>query len=354
MQDKIIFSPPDLPGYDFMNELMAKLASMVSSRSGATAPEDALEGEIWVKTETYLDEDDNELQRMTLMIRRNGADVDILSEFKADCLLQRVIDATAEKLAGSLVLRNDVGAAALDVIGNADTATKFKTAMQIKLTGAVSGAVNIAGDANVSMETTAANSVVVPAGVIVAYYNTVAPAGWFICDGNNGNPLSEEQQTANPNLTILLKLWNNGAALLPDLRGYFIRGYSADIALDPNMGVSRGFASKQNDAMRRIVGLERIWPGSDWKTAGNFWAGAFRSMVRFGLGPNTKFGNEINTYLFDSSLAPLCKSSLSTSQLYERLRDMNVNDTSIPTLRDFTDDEVRPKNMALNYIIKGG
>jgi hypothetical protein len=263
--------------------------------------------------------------------------VDILSEFKSENLLQRVIDATAEKLAGSLVLRNDVGAAALDVIGNADTATKFKTAMKLTLTGAVTGEVNVAGDANVSMATAAANSVIVPAGVIVAYYHTAAPEGWFICDGN---PLSEKQQTANPNLTILLKLWNNGAALLPDLRGYFIRGYSADIALDPNMGVSRGFASKQADAMRRIYGQAPSCDDSSTKQDK-----ALFTVSDYGVAKDLINASKWFQYRvwFDSAGA----------YLWEYVDGMPVQNKT-KRLGLYTDFENRPKNMALNYIIKGG
>jgi hypothetical protein len=116
MQKETTFSPPALIGYDFMNELMEKLASIVSSRSGETAPDDVKEGEIWIKTEIYKDEDDNELRRMTPMLRRNGEDVDIFGEKETqivtDYLLDRVVKATAEKIADRLVMRDEDGQAA--------------------------------------------------------------------------------------------------------------------------------------------------------------------------------------------------------------------------------------------------
>jgi hypothetical protein len=333
MQKKTDFSPPSLIGYDFMNELMEKLTSIVSSRSGANHPEDVAEGEIWIKTETYKDEDDNELRRMTPMLRRNGEDVDIFGEREdrivTEYFLDRVADATAEKVAGRLVMRDANGKAALDVdgniTGNATTANKLSTAREIKLKGDVTGSALFDGSKQIDITTKTANSVI-PVGTICSTWLTDGkdPAGWFIC---NGRDLTTAEQAANPELVKILE----NKKKLPDLRGYFIRGFDGRAPgiterVDKN-GEVRILRGEQLDAQRNITG--KVGAISE----------GFNDMVQEGA--LYKTADAATDYLSPH------KTDASGGGVLGIDAKRVVGATH-------TADEVRPINRALNYIIKGG
>ena len=81
-----------------------------------------------------------------------------------------------------------------------------------------------------------------PVGTVITYYGTSAPEGYFACDG------STFSVTANPKLHKVL-----GSALLPDLRGYFIRGYDTRNVVDPD-APKRVPGSVQGDAIRNMTG----------------------------------------------------------------------------------------------------
>ena len=81
-----------------------------------------------------------------------------------------------------------------------------------------------------------------PVGTVITYYGTTAPAGYLACNG------ASFSATKYPKLHALL-----GAAKLPDLRGYFVRGYDTRNSVDPS-GASRALGSIQQDAIRNITG----------------------------------------------------------------------------------------------------
>lgn len=81
-----------------------------------------------------------------------------------------------------------------------------------------------------------------PVGTVITYWGTTAPDGYFACDGS---PFSA---TTYPKLYALL-----GSAAVPDLRGYFVRGYDTRANVDPD-APGRGIGSVQNDAIRNIEG----------------------------------------------------------------------------------------------------
>ena len=58
----------------------------------------------------------------------------------------------------------------------------------------------------------------VPVGTVIAYHATTAPEGYFACDG------AEFDAAVYPKLAAVL-----GKNKVPDLRGYFIRGYGPKI-----------------------------------------------------------------------------------------------------------------------------
>lgn len=100
-----------------------------------------------------------------------------------------------------------------------------------------------------------------PVGTVISYWGTRAPEGYFACSGGSFSA------TAYPKLRAVL-----GGSILPDLRGYFIRGYGGGV--DPD-GAARGIGGVQTDASRRIAGTLRNIGGGHYVTPeadGAFWA----------------------------------------------------------------------------------
>lgn len=102
----------------------------------------------------------------------------------------------------------------------------------------------------------------VPVGAIIYFYGTEAPTGYFACNGNSFS------STIYPKLYALL-----GKVTLPDLRGYFLRGYDTRNTIDPQ-GASRIIGSVQQDAMQPITGSADMQSGGSVVSTG----GAFYSI----------------------------------------------------------------------------
>lgn len=82
----------------------------------------------------------------------------------------------------------------------------------------------------------------VPVGTIITFYGTAAPTGYLACNG------ASFSASTYPKLRAVL-----GKSALPDLRGYFVRGYDTRNTVDPD-GAARAIGSVQADAMQRIRG----------------------------------------------------------------------------------------------------
>jgi len=95
----------------------------------------------------------------------------------------------------------------------------------------------------------------VPVGTIVPYGALVAnqlPAGWLYCNG------AEFVKADYPQLYPAIKdVWGPSTALtgrLPDLRGYFVRGYDDGARVDPD----RKLGSRQDDAFKVHTHGQRV------------------------------------------------------------------------------------------------
>ena len=82
----------------------------------------------------------------------------------------------------------------------------------------------------------------VPVGTVIQFYGTTAPTGYLACNG------ASFSASTYPKLRAVL-----GKSALPDLRGYFVRGYDTRNTVDPD-GAARAIGSVQADAMQRIKG----------------------------------------------------------------------------------------------------
>ena len=103
-----------------------------------------------------------------------------------------------------------------------------------------------------------------PVGTVITFWGTAAPSGYFACNGHSFSASSY------PKLYGVL-----GTAILPDLRGYFIRGYDTRNSVDPD-GASRALGSVQQDAMRQFSGNVGIcWDAQAGSSVAN---GPFKSL----------------------------------------------------------------------------
>ena len=163
-----------------------------------------------------------------------------------------------------------------------------------------------------------------PAGSVLAYIALNPPVGWLICDGQSLNAVTNTQYET---LWTLIGLTFGGTGKadfkVPDLRGEFIRGWSnGKTEGTPAVAVDSGrvFASKQN---MQLEAHKHITPNSDCRDYNG------------GYGYATGWLN----YWCDSEWAGMGSAPLSGD---------GQHDTTTAKIGT----ETRPRNVALNYIIK--
>ena len=173
------------------------------------------------------------------------------------------------------------------------------------------------------------NAAAVPAGSIIPFAgpDTSVPTGWMVCDG------SAISRSTYANLyNVIGVAWGTGDGSttfnLPDLRGVFLRGVAGtDTIGDPDAGTrlanahggnsGNNVGSYQGDAIRNITGTFNGPEVAAWVT----YSGAFYILSNNGTGSNDS-DNDNAIYGFDASRV-------------------------VPVGSDN-----RPKNVAVNYIIK--
>jgi hypothetical protein len=129
--------------------------------------------------------------------------------------------------------------------GNAATSSKLVAARTIKLTGDITGSVStdLSGDVTIS---TALYGIVppgVPPGTVIMYAANNVPAGYVACNGATYN-----RTGTYANLFAAIGTTYGAPSSttfqVPDLRGYFIRGYGTNV----DTTASGNFGTKQADA----------------------------------------------------------------------------------------------------------
>ncbi len=150
----------------------------------------------------------------------------------------------------------------------------------------------------------------IPIGTITSYFGVTAPTGWLMCDGSSFNQL-----VYNDLYTLL------GTNVVPDLRGYFLRGLDNTGVVDVD-GAGRALGSTQLDSFKshthtsNATGLE----------------GEYGLIKRSVTGENT---TQDGTNTADSGFEP---------DIISQPGSLNINSTG--------SNETRPKNVAVNFIIK--
>lgn len=141
------------------------------------------------------------------------------------------------------------------------------------------------------------------------YHGVNAPEGYFACNGQSFSA------TEYPILRNVL-----GSTIVPDLRGYFIRGYDTRNAVDPD-GTTRRIGEYQRDAIQNITG--------------DIFSDCFTRAPGTGTGP-------FRWYQSVGGASGSAKSSGSRNGGFTFDASRSV----------YTSSEVRPKNKTLLYCIK--
>ncbi len=217
----------------------------------------------------------------------------------------------------------------------------------------------------------------VPPGTVVPFAGPTAniPAGWLLCDGR------DYQKSTYPNLYEAIGgSWgeSNSAFFVPDLRGYFLRGVDGGVNVDPNA------ASRTNKAgtveLGNVVGSyqedKTKLPDEGWdvSNSGSFSStftstgdGAHSHYLVSGVASTDKdwtvnrenhfavHGPDVNTsnldqyFLKATSVNP---SAFRSSEEPDHNHDVTVSIPDHSHAVSGGDEETRPKNAYVNYIIK--
>lgn len=177
-----------------------------------------------------------------------------------------------------------------------------------------------------------------PIGTIAAYYGNNIPQGWLLCDGSTFDEV--EYDTLNSFL---------GSNVLPDLRGYFLRGLDTTGTIDPN-GVGRTVGSVQGDIFKTHRHGTKITRSEKGTSVGVSFEGHYALLHRMDssftdTAPQTTDdptaadsrggdNKDVNTRYYNTSYGEAG---------YNLDENANADDHGL---------ETRPKNIAVNYIIK--
>jgi len=192
-------------------------------------------------------------------------------------------------------------------------------------------------------------AVLLPAGAIMPYGGTTAPVGWVLCDG-------QEYDGTLPEFTSLFdaigtSFGGGGTTFrVPDLRGQFLRGVDAGAGIDPDAAERTGgdvVGSTQGSAVVALSGTTA--PGSASTAA----AGGHTHAEKPNFNVNDAFG--------PTALAADVTSRFTTKTFDTEVAGSHVHTIAIPSLNLVVEPtqgatvistEVRPANIAVNYICK--
>ena len=179
-----------------------------------------------------------------------------------------------------------------------------------------------------------ATKALTPSGAIIAFAGQAAPAGWLICNGQTLDATStavepDYDEDFNPvsryyALWLVLGTTHGGTGQnsfkVPDLRGEFIRGYDHGNGADP-----RTFGSTQKDLVKAHKHIASNNDCRDYNQVNGTGTGAY------------------NYWCDEDGIGSGAGAALTGDGTHP---EQVVN--SIPTVGS----ETRPRNVALNYIIK--
>lgn len=192
-------------------------------------------------------------------------------------------------------------------------------------------------------------TVLIPAGAIMPYGGSTAPPGWVLCDGTEYDGTLPEFAALYDAIGTSFGV-GSGANFfkVPDLRGQFLRGLDKSGTVDPG-GASRELGSTQGSALVPLSG--NINPFSVATSVdGNH---DHRQNPQFNYNDDPGFPDGPAC---DGDIRRFTAAITFTSPAGEHQHTVNIPAAGVtvgPTGgAGFTSSEVRPKNVAVNYICK--
>lgn len=184
----------------------------------------------------------------------------------------------------------------------------------------------------------------VPPGTIVAFAGTAAPAGWTVCDG------SEISRTMYAGLFVAVGInFGGGDGVstfnLPDLRGRFMRGVDGGAGRDPDAAsrTASNPGGPGGDVVGSLQGAATAAPSSPFTTER--------------VGDHTHANGSFSQLLTVSGTNTFIDGDPSASEPnLEQSQPMLLTGAHVHRLGGAFgsggDKETRPKNVAVNFIIK--
>jgi microcystin-dependent protein len=188
---------------------------------------------------------------------------------------------------------------------------------------------------------TDALAAIIPPGMIVPYGGTTAPPGWVLCDGSQYE--GTDPQFENLFAAIGTSFGGDGTSFnVPDLRGQFLRGLDPSGSVDPD-GASRTVGSTQGTA---IVGLAgQVIPSQNSTNVGG-------EHDHRTTNSNTNQG-PFNDFAFDLNIRSNSSAQFTfPSGTHQHTIDIPASAVNVFPTSGATSTETRPKNVAVNYIVK--
>lgn len=184
---------------------------------------------------------------------------------------------------------------------------------------------------------------VVPIGTILPFASDIEPSGWMVCDGR------ELSRTNYPELyAVIGEAWGSSGVdvfNIPDLRGRFLRGHDDGAGRDPD-AASRGSdktGAASGDNVGSVQGDATSKNGLTATSTGNVDTGGAHSH-NISAAYAGSLGPPYN--LADGSSAAL------TGTYGTSLHTGHTHGLSLSTTINSNDNETRPINASVTYIIK--
>jgi microcystin-dependent protein len=191
------------------------------------------------------------------------------------------------------------------------------------------------------------NPISLPSGAVQEFAGALAPEGWLMCDGAEVSKTTYAALYAVIADTYGTPVDSNNF-VLPDLRGEFVRGLDDMGTAQGARGVDSGRAlgSAQNDTTRRPRGtnFSGSMSGSMSGTSGG--AGAHSHNLNAQV--RRVGNNDFTTY----SLIGGNRTGVNTNSVGNHTHSVSVSGSVSGSITGGGDAETRPRNCAMNFIIK--
>lgn len=193
----------------------------------------------------------------------------------------------------------------------------------------------------------------IPTGTVVPFAANSAPSGWILCDGGLYGRTSGDP-SPQPNLfSVIGTTYGSGDGLttfaVPDLRGMFVRGFDNGRGEDP----LRVFGSAQTDLFKshdHTAGTESAHTHAFSGTTGV--DSPDHTHQQYGwVGGDFEFASRVpNNYRWTANQNTTSGASTRHTHTFSGTTGAGTSHTHTISLQGGT--ETRPKNVAMNYIIK--